>query len=35
MKTKKYYTVETVPKFNRKIVKIGKFEIPSTHIHDC
>ena len=30
----KYQTVKTVPKFNRKIVEIGKFVIPSIHMHD-
>jgi len=28
---KKYHTVEKVQKFNRKIVEIGKFDIPNTH----
>jgi hypothetical protein len=30
----KYQTVKTVPKFNRKIVEISKFVIPSIHMHD-
>jgi hypothetical protein len=34
MKRKKYHTVETVPKSNRKIVKRGKINNPNTHIHD-
>jgi hypothetical protein len=25
---------EKLQKFNRKIVEIGKFDIPNTHIHD-
>jgi hypothetical protein len=29
-----YYTVGTVPTFNRKIVEICKFGIPNTHIND-
>ena len=29
-----YLTVGTVPTFNRKIVEICKFDIPSTHIND-
>ena len=29
-----YITVGTVPTFNRKIVEICIFDIPSTHIHD-
>jgi len=28
-----YYTVGTVPTFNRKIVEICKFDIPNTNIH--
>jgi len=31
---KKYHTVGTVPTFNRKIVEIGKFDIPNTLIND-
>ena len=35
MKKKNIYrTVGTVPTFNRKIVEIGKFDIPSKHIDD-
>jgi hypothetical protein len=30
----KYQTIKTVPKFNRKIVEISKFVIPSIHMHD-
>ena len=30
----KYQIVKTVPKFNRKIVEICKFVIPSIHMHD-
>ena len=33
-KKKKYYTVGTVPKSNRKIVKRDKIDIPITQIHD-
>ena len=28
---KKYHAVENLPKINRKIVEIGKFDIPNTH----
>jgi len=35
MKNKKYDTVGTVPKSNRKIVKRGKIDLPNTQIHDC
>ena len=31
---KKYQTLGTVPTFDRKVVKICKFDIPKTHIHD-
>ena len=34
MKTKKYHTVGTVPKFNTKIVETGKMDTPNTQIHD-
>jgi hypothetical protein len=34
MKNKKYQSVETVPKSNRKIVEIRKIYTPNTHIHD-
>ena len=34
-KIKKYHTVSTVPKFNRKIVERDKFDNTKTHIHDC
>jgi hypothetical protein len=30
----KCHTVETVPKFNRKIVKRSKIDTPNTQIHD-
>jgi hypothetical protein len=29
-----HHTVGTVPAFNRKIVEMCKFDIPSTHIYD-
>jgi hypothetical protein len=32
---KKYHTVRTVPKSNRKIVKRYKIDILSTYTHDC
>ena len=35
MKNKKYHTVGTVPKSNRKIVERGKIDTLSTQIHDC
>jgi hypothetical protein len=34
MKNKKYHTVETVPKSNRKFVERYKIDRTSTHIHD-
>jgi len=34
MKNKKYHTVGTVPKSNRKIVERGKVYTPNTQIHD-
>jgi hypothetical protein len=34
MKTKNITLSEKFQKFNRKIVEIGKFDIPNTHIHD-
>jgi hypothetical protein len=34
MKTKKYHSVGTVPKYNRKIVYRDKIDIPNTQIHD-
>jgi len=34
MKNKKYHTVGTVPKSNRKIVERGKIDIPNTQIYD-
>jgi hypothetical protein len=34
MQNKKYYTVRTFPKFNRKIVERSKINTPNTHIHD-
>jgi len=33
-KTKYYYSVGTISKYNRKIVERVKIEIPNTHIHD-
>jgi len=35
MKSKKYHTVGTISKFNRKIVESGTINIPNTEIHDC
>ena len=35
MKNKKYHTVGTGPKTNRKIVEIGKIDNSSKHKHDC
>jgi hypothetical protein len=35
MKNKKYYTVRTVPNFNRTIVERVKIDTPNTQIHDC
>ena len=35
MKNKKYCTVGTVPKADRKIVDRGKINIPNTHMHVC
>jgi hypothetical protein len=34
MKNKKYHTVTTVLKFNRKIAERGKIDSPYTQIHD-
>jgi len=34
MKKKKYHTVRTVPKSNRKIVKRGKIDTPNILKHD-
>ena len=34
MKNKKYHTVGTVPKSNRKIVERGNIDIHNTEIHD-
>ena len=34
MKDKKYHTVTTVLKFNRKIAERGKIDSPYTQIHD-
>jgi hypothetical protein len=34
MKTKKYHTVGTVPKFNTKIIETGKMDTPNTQIND-
>ena len=34
MKAKKYHTVGTIPKFNRKIVERGQIDNPNTQIHD-
>jgi uncharacterized protein (DUF362 family) len=34
MKKNIYHTVGTVPRFNRKIVEICKFDIPNTYIND-
>ena len=34
MKTKKYHTVRTVPKSNRKIAERGKIDTPNTQIYD-
>ena len=33
-KIQKYHIVGTVPKYNRKIVKRGKFDTPNTQKHD-
>ena len=40
MKNKKYHTVGTFPKSNRKILEMGKIDTLNTHIlyiyiHDC
>ena len=35
IKEKKYHTVETVLKSNRKIVERDKIDAPNTHTHDC
>jgi hypothetical protein len=32
---KKYHTVWTVPKSNRKLLERGKINTPSTQIHDA
>jgi len=32
---KKYHTVGTTPKFNKKPVEGDKFNTPNTQIHDC
>ena len=34
VKNKKYHTVGTIPKFNRKIVLGVKIDTPNTQIHD-
>ena len=34
MKTKKYHTVRTISKSNRKIVEMDPKSIPQTNIHD-
>jgi hypothetical protein len=34
MKIKKYHTVGTVPKYNRKIVERGKIDTFNTHLHE-
>ena len=34
MKTKKYHTVRTVLKYNRKILERGKIDTINTQIHD-
>jgi len=34
LKYKKYHTVGSIPKSNRKIVKGGKIDTPNTQIHD-
>jgi len=34
MKNKKYHTVGTFPKINRKIVEGGEIDITNTQIHD-
>ena len=34
MKSKKYHTVGTFPKSNRKIVERGKIDTTNTHVHD-
>ena len=34
MKKKKYCTVETVRRSNRKIIERDKINMPNTHIHD-
>jgi len=34
LKTKKYHTVRTVLKYNRKIVERGKIDTINTQIHD-
>jgi hypothetical protein len=34
MKKKNITLWEKFQKFNRKIVEIGKFDIPNTHMHD-
>ena len=34
MKNKKYHTVDTIPKFNRKIFKKKQNRYPNIQIHD-
>jgi hypothetical protein len=34
MKNKKYHTVRTGPKSNRKITERGQIDTPNTQIHD-
>ena len=34
MRNKKYHTVGTFPRSNRKIVERGRIDTPNTHIHD-
>ena len=35
MNNNKYYTVGTLPKFNRKITERCNIDTPSKHTHDC
>ena len=34
IKEKKYHTIGTVPKYNRKNVEMGKVDTSNTQIHD-
>ena len=34
MNNKKFHTVGTIPKFNRKIIERGNIDIPNIHVHD-